>query len=80
MTDDTITSFFGWLALLNLGTLIFGTLVIMALRDRVAGLHARLFALETAETRRFIYIWLGHYKIATLVFSVMPYLALRLLN
>ncbi|GAB4299496.1 MAG: hypothetical protein Kow0058_15250 [Roseovarius sp.] len=78
MSEDMLTSFFGWMALLNLAVLILASLLILAMRDRVAGLHARLFGLEAATVRRAIYVWLGHYKIATLVLAVIPYLALRL--
>ncbi|MCZ7674981.1 MAG: hypothetical protein M5U35_02495 [Roseovarius sp.] len=78
MTQDMLTSFFGWMAVLNLAFLILGGLMVMAMRDWAVKLHSRLFGLEAAVVRQAIYVWLGNYKIATFVFSVVPYLALRL--
>lgn len=79
MSQEVLTSFFGWMAALNIAVLVAGTLAILVLKDWAAGFHARLFNIEEAAVRQTMYSWLGSYKVATLVFSVMPYLALRLM-
>jgi len=79
MTFDTLTTFFGWMAALNIAVLLIGSLAILLLRDWAANLHSGLFRLDAGAVRQVMYEWLGTYKIATLVFSVVPYLALRLM-
>lgn len=79
MSHEFLTSFFGWMAVLNIAMLTLGALTILVMKEWAAGLHARLFNLDEAVVRQAMYAWLGNYKVATLVFSVMPYLALRLM-
>ena len=78
MTQETLTSLFGWMAVLNIAFLFIGTLAILVLKNWAANLHSRLFGIEAAAVPQLMYEWLGHYKIATLVLSVVPYFALRL--
>jgi len=79
MTQEALTSFFGWMAILNIAFLTISTLLIMVLKTWAATLHSRLFGIKSAAVQQAMYEWLGHYKIATMVFSVVPYIALRLI-
>lgn len=78
MTQEFLTSVFGWMAVINIAVLCLSALLLMVMKDWVAGLHARLFGLEEARVRQAIYVWLGNYKILTLIFALVPYLALRI--
>lgn len=79
MTQDMLTSFFGWMTVLNFGLLAFATLAMLVMRDWVAGLHGRLFGLDEAQVRLAFYSWLAGFKILAIVGSLVPYLALRLI-
>ncbi len=79
MTQETLTSFFGWMAVLNIAFLSISMLLIMALKDWAANLHSRLFRVESADVHQLMYEWLGYYKAATFLLSVVPYFALRLI-
>ncbi len=79
MTQEALTSFFGWMAVINIAFLFISTLLIMALKDWAANLHSRLFGIEAAIVQQMMYEWLGHYKVGTLLLSVVPYFALRLI-
>lgn len=78
MTQETLTAFLGWMAVLNIAFLTLATLLILAMKGWAARLHGRLFGLEPADVHLAMYDWLGRYKLATLILSVMPYLAVRL--
>lgn len=78
MTLDILTAVFGWMALLNIGYLLLATLCIVGLQSWMTNIHARLFGLERHELKRAYFKWLGNYKTCTMVFSVVPYLALKL--
>ncbi len=80
MTLENLTSLFGWMALLNITILLIGSLAIIAIRDFATDIHARLFRLEASTVREAMYVWLGNYKVATFVFSIVPYLALRVMQ
>ncbi len=79
MSVETLTAFFGWMAVLNLAYLALATLVLTAAPGWMSGLHHRLFGVAPDDLRLLYYKWLAQYKIAVLVFAVAPYLALRLI-
>ena len=79
MTQENLTAFFGWMAVINIAFLGVSTLLILTIRDWAAQLHGKLFGLEPAMVLKEMYGWLATYKLATLILSVAPYLALRLM-
>ena len=79
MQTDTLATLFGWMAAINIALLTVATVAMIAVRGAVVRIHARLFGLDPAEVRMAIYAWLGHYKMATLLLCVVPYLALRMM-
>lgn len=78
MTLETVTAVLGWASLINIGILVVSTVMLIAMRDWVAGIHARLFGLERPDLGRAYFQYLGQYKIAIIVLNVAPYLALRI--
>jgi len=79
MTYDLLISFFGWMAAINIAVFAFSTLMVLIMGDWAFNLHARMFGVEIESVRQIVYSWLGTYKIAILVFSIVPYLALRMI-
>lgn len=79
MALDQLTTFFGWMAILNIAYLALASLVIMAAPGWLTGLHQRWFGMAPHDLKMFYFKWLAQYKIATLIFAVAPYLALRLI-
>ncbi|MBE1285615.1 MAG: hypothetical protein GJ676_20050 [Rhodobacteraceae bacterium] len=78
MTIETLTTVFGWMTVLNFAMLAFMTVMVLALRDWATGLHARMFDMEPAAVHRSYFNYLALYKALTLIFCLMPYLALKL--
>lgn len=78
MTQEFLTSVFRWMAVLNIIFLVFSTLMIVLLQDRLAGIHGRMFQMEPPEVKRAYFRYLANYKILTLIFCIVPWLALNL--
>jgi hypothetical protein len=78
MTLEVLTSFFGWMSVINIAFLLISALMMLLLKDWATSLHARLFGIEASAARLVWYRWLGNYKILTLILSIVPYFALRL--
>lgn len=74
-----VTTFFGWSTVINLVLLAFTTVSIMTMRGWMSRMHARMFGLEPAYVLRVYYQYVAHYKIAIIVFSLTPYVALKLM-
>ena len=79
MTLEMMTTFFGWMAVLNIGFLAVTALALLAMRGFAVGLHARMFGLDPETVNAEHFRFLANYKILTLFFAVAPYLALRLM-
>jgi hypothetical protein len=79
MTLELLTIFLGWTALINIAVLLFSTVMVLAIRERISKIHAKLFGLDQADVGRAYFQYLAQYKIAILVFNIAPYLALRIM-
>lgn len=78
MPLETLTTFFGWMSIINIAFLLISTVLMVLMRDWATTLHARLFEIDAAAARLEWYRWLGNYKIFTLIFAIVPYFALRM--
>jgi hypothetical protein len=79
MTIEQLTAFFGWAAVINVAVLVLSTGALLAMRGTITGVHARLFGLDETDLGRAYFQYLAQFKIATIVFSIAPYLALRII-
>ncbi|MCX8953628.1 hypothetical protein OU790_09295 [Ruegeria sp. NA] len=79
MTHEFLTTFFGWMAALNIAVLLFTTVMILLLQDWIAGIHGRMFQMDRADVKRAYFRYLANYKILTLIFCIVPWLALKLM-
>ena len=43
---EVLTTFFGWCSVINIGVLVFTTLVLMLMKDAISSIHAKLFAVN----------------------------------
>ncbi len=79
MTIETLTTLLGWSAIINMGILLFSTIMLLLMRNMSTKLHAKWFDLEEADVSKAYFQYLAQYKIATLVFNVAPYCALKIM-
>ncbi len=78
MTQEFLTTVFGWMTALNIAVLLFSTLMILIMQDWIAGVHGRMFQMERADVKRVYFRYLANYKILTIIFCLVPWLALKL--
>lgn len=79
MSLETLRTFLAWCTAMNLGLLLLSTLAVITCHGPISRLHGRLFGLDEACLRRTYFRFLADYKIAFLVFNLIPYLALRIM-
>ena len=80
MTLDQIKELFKWMTLINIGILIFSTIMIVLLKSFIAEFHGKLFGIGPDAIASITYGYLGLLKALILVFNLVPYLALEILN
>ena len=75
----TVTTFFGWTTVINFVLLVVSTIMVIAMRGSISRLHGRMFGLQSADLSRAYFQYIAQYKIAIIVFSLTPYVALKLM-
>lgn len=80
MTIETIRAALGWCSIINVGFLMFSSILLIAIRGTVSRIHGKMFNLDENYLSQAYFQWLGQYKIAIIVFNVVPYFALRIVG
>jgi hypothetical protein len=76
---EAITAFFGWTTVINFALLFVSSITVVAARESIARLHGSMFGLESADLSRAYFQYIAQYKIAIIIFSLTPYIALKLM-
>jgi hypothetical protein len=80
MDMTTLTPFFMWCTILNVGLLISWALVWLAVPDLVYRIHSRWFAISREQFEWAFYCFMGVFKVFFIVFCLVPYLALLIIG
>ena len=79
ITIEVLKEFFGWCTVINIGVLVFTTVTLVCMKDSISSIHSKLFGIDHENLPLRYFDYLGNYKIAILVFNLVPYLALELM-
>jgi hypothetical protein len=80
MDIQTLTSFFMWCTILNIGLLMFSFLMLALAGDFVYRIHNKWFPMLRERFNPVIYSFIGFYKIIVIVFNVVPWIALTIIG
>ncbi|HBZ30201.1 MAG TPA: hypothetical protein DEO56_06340 [Nitrosomonas nitrosa] len=75
---ELITEFFGWCVVINTSILISATFFLVPMRDSISNIHGKMFMISEENLSHAYFQYLAHYKIAILIFNLVPYIALKL--
>lgn len=75
---DIFVAVMGWCSLINVLLLSLSTLALVVFRASIVRLHSRLFGVEEVRLNMLYLTYLGHFKLITLCFFVVPYLSLKM--
>jgi hypothetical protein len=79
ITLSQFTELLGWTAILNLGFLLFASIILIALKPQITSIHSKLFAVPKAELTLIYFNYLAKYKALTFIFIVAPYFSLKIM-
>ena len=79
MTIEQLTTFFGWCALLNYMLLIITSVMLLFMQNTVIKTHQYFFDLPKEELLKSYFGFLANFKILTIAFFLIPYIALKLI-
>ncbi len=77
---EFITTFLGWCSVINISLLVLSTISLMLMREPILRLHSKLFKLSQASLPPIYFQYLAAYKLAILIFNLVPYIALKVMS
>ncbi len=77
---EVVREFLGWCSVINIGLLFFSTIMLIVMRGWIINIHAKMTGVSEAELPRLYFEYLGNYKIFIIVFNIVPYVALRVME
>jgi hypothetical protein len=80
MNLELLREFFGWMTLVNLVLYIWTAIMCMTAKGWIQRVHGKLFGLSQESINAFLYGYLGVYKVAFIVFNLVPWLALTIMS
>lgn len=76
---QTLTRFFAWCTVINLGLLIFSAVILLAFNAQIKAVHSRLLSIDSASLNVLYFNFLGNYKILIFVLNLVPYCVLKII-
>lgn len=80
MDIDTVTAFFMWCTILNVGLLALSFLMCALAGNWVYRMHGKWFSIPRETFNTAMYSFIGLLKIFILVFNLVPYVALLIVK
>ena len=80
MDLTTFTHFLGWVTLVNIGIFALAAIMVSANQDGIIKIHKKMFGLKKEDLQKAYFDYLGRYKLLIIVFNLVPYLVLRLVD
>ena len=80
MDIQTLTSFFMWCSMINIGMLFFLAFIYMLAPNLTYRLQSKFIPISRETFDIVFYSFLGFYKVVVLVFNVVPWIALLIIG
>jgi hypothetical protein len=80
ITLTQVTEMLGWASILNIGYLIFATIMLITMKSLIVSMHSKMFGIPENELLLVYFKYLANYKTLSLVFIVIPYIALKIMG
>ncbi len=80
MDMQTLQSFFMWCTIINFALLMFSFVMILAVRSWAFKIHSKMFKISEPAFNTSIFAFMGLYKMFVMIFNLIPWIALAILN
>ena len=80
MTISQLTELLGWASVINVGYLFLATITLILMRGTVSSIHSKMLNIDAEELCSKYFDFLSNFKVATIVITVAPYIALKIMG
>ncbi|WP_198263982.1 DUF6868 family protein [sulfur-oxidizing endosymbiont of Gigantopelta aegis] len=77
---NAFVSFLGYCSIINISVFVASIIVLKLFSRPILSLHSQLFGVKQTDLPVLYMQYLGNYKIAILIFNLVPYLALKAMS
>lgn len=79
-TIGYVSTFLGWCTVLNIVLFSYMAVMLIAFNAPIKRLHSRIMLIPKEQLNGFYFSFLAHYKLAILLFNLVPYCALKIMS
>ena len=79
-TISELTEFMGCSSVINICLLTATTLAVILMCESITKLHAKMFGIDAEELPRVYFQYIAQYKLAIIIFNIVPYIALKIMT
>ena len=76
---NTLTVFLGWCSVINIGVLLFTTILLVVMKGPISRIHSKIFGVSQPDLASVYIQYLSNYKIVIFIFNIVPYVALKVM-
>ncbi|MCH7677238.1 hypothetical protein IH824_18120 [candidate division KSB1 bacterium] len=76
---NTLTVFLGWCSVINIGVLLFTTILLVVMKGPISRIHSKIFGVSQPDLAPVYIQYLSNYKIVIFIFNIVPYTALKVM-
>lgn len=80
MNIEILKEFFGWMTLINLGFYMWTAIMCVVCKGCMSRIAGKMFGVSEATGKAIIYGYVGMYKLLFMVFNLVPWLALTIME
>ena len=80
MSIEKMRSFLGWCTVINFALYFVGVIQHLLIGEWASEVHADMFQIDAVSVRQAYFLYLVYYKLAIVVFNLVPYVALRIMS
>jgi len=80
ITLSQLAELLGWASVINIGILLFTTLLLILMKNTITSIHSKMFGIPENELAVIYFRYLANYKTLTLIFFICPYFAIKLIG
>ena len=80
MNLEQLTELFKWMTIINIGLLLLSSVLIIMLKNVLGKYHGKLFGIKEGSVNLMAYGYLGMFKVLIIVFILVPFISLMLIQ
>ena len=80
ITIENLRTLLGWCAVINMAIMLGWFLAVVFAHNFMLRMHTRWFRISEERFDEIHYTMMGYYKLAVMLFNLVPYLVLRLVQ